>query len=227
MRFPFQVDFPSARIFTFGWLLSKPGTGKKPARQPHPRTVFRRSKGRERTPETPKSGKSGPLYAKEGETHNNTGFCSFLYFFSRIRTYVLTMAEKNLYISPPKPGTAPKALEKKCNKLVTLQNRSVRGRLPAEGGPFWICQKETVRAVPGRFPAARHSKKAGAGGQSLPPLSYARRHDSDGNPHGDPLADFAGPPAEDCHEAGPTLFPALRPPPVTAQPTPVAGLPAS
>ena len=51
--------------------------------------------------------------------------CSFLYFFSRIRTYVLTMAEKNLYISPPKPGTAPKALEKKCNKLVTLQNRSV------------------------------------------------------------------------------------------------------
>lgn len=132
MRFPFQVDFPSARIFTFGWLLSKPGTGKKPARQPHPRTVFRRSKGRERTPETPKSGKSGPLYAKKGETHNNTGFCSFLYFFSRIRTYVLDLGEKNLYISPPKPGTVPNAWEKKCNKLVTLQNRSVADKPPRQ-----------------------------------------------------------------------------------------------
>lgn len=132
MRFPFQVDFPSARIFTFGWLLSKPGTGKKPARQPRPRTAFRRSKGRGERQKTPKSGKSGPLYAKKGETHNNTGFCSFLYFFSRIRTYVLDLGEKNLYISPPKPGTVPNAWEKKCNKLVTLQNRSVADKPPRQ-----------------------------------------------------------------------------------------------
>ena len=220
------MTFPLPEFSRSAGESQSPEQVKNPPASPAPGPRSGGQKGGGERRKTPKSGKSGPLYAKKGETHNNTGFCSFLYFFSRIRTYVLAIAEKNLYISPPKPGTAPKALEKKCNKLVTLQNRSVRGRLPAEGGPFWICQKETVRAVPGRFPAARHSKKAGAGGQSLPPLSYARRHDSDGNPHGDPLADFAGPPAEDCHGAGPTLFPALRPLSVTTQPAPVAGLPA-
>lgn len=134
------------------------------------------------------------------------------------------MAEKNLYISPPKPGTAPKALEKKCNKLVTLQNRSATDKPPRQRPDRFGFAKGDGSDVPGRFPAARHSKKAGAGGQSLPPLSYARRHDSDGNPHGDPLAGFAGPPAEDCHGAGPTLFPALRPLSVSVRPAPVAGL---
>ena len=75
---------------------------------PAPGPRLRGQKGGGERRKTPKSGKSGPLYAKKGETHNNTDFCSFLYFFSRIRTYVLAIAEKNLYISPPKPGTAPK-----------------------------------------------------------------------------------------------------------------------
>lgn len=118
------------------------------------------TKGGERR-KTAKSGKSGPLYAKEGETHNNTGFCSILYFFSRIRTYVFAIAEKNLYISPPKPGTAPQAWEKKCNKLVTLQNRSVRTSLPDRGRTVFGLAKGDGSNAPGRFPAARHSKKQG------------------------------------------------------------------
>jgi hypothetical protein len=226
VRFPFQVDFPSARIFTFGGYSQSPEQVKNPPASPAPGPRSGGRKGGEERRKTSKSGKSGPLYAKEGETHNNTGFCRILYFFSRIRTHVLEMV-KNLYISPPKPGSAPKAWEKKCNKLVTLQNRSAADKPPRQRPDRFGFAKGDGSDVPGRFPAARHSKKAGAGGQSLPPLSYARRHDSDGNPHGDPLADFAGPPAEDCHGAGPTLFPALRPPSVTTQPAPVAGLPAS
>ena len=212
MRFPFQVDFPSARILTFGGYSQSPEQVKKPARQPRPGPRSGGQKGGGERRKTPKSGKSGPLYAKKGETHNNTGFCSFLYFFNRIRTYVLEIAEKNLYISPPKPGSAPKAWEKKCNKLVTLQNWSVADKPPRQRPDrFWFCKRRRFRPCREDSPQPDITKKAGAGGQSLPPLSYARRHDSDGNPHGDPLADFAGPPAEDCHGAGPTLFPALRP----------------
>ena len=220
------MTFPLPEFSRSAGESQSPEQVKTPPASPAPGPRLRGQKGGGERRKTPKSGKSGPLYAKKRETHNNTGFCSFLYFFSRIRTYVLMIAEKNLYISPPKPGTAPKALEKKCNKLVTLQNRSVWTSLPDRGRTVFDLAKGDGSDAPGRFPAARHNKKAGAGGFSLPPLSYARRHDSDGNPHGDPLADFAGPSAEDCHGAGPTLFPALRPPPVTAQPSPVAGLPA-
>lgn len=141
---------------------------KNPPASPAPRTAFRRSKGRGERRKTPKSGKSGPLYAKEGETHNNTGFCSFLYFFSRIRTHVLTIAEKNLYISPPKPGTAPKALEKKCNKLVTLQNRSVRTSRPNRGRTvFKFGKRRRFRPCREDSPQPDTTKKQG--GRPKPP----------------------------------------------------------
>ena len=89
-----------------------------------------------------------------------------------------------------------------------------------------VKQKRKVQDAPGTILAARHSKRTGREANTSCPVqfSYARRHDSDGNPHGDQLADFAGPPAEDCHGAGPTLFPALRPSSVSVQAAPVAGL---
>ena len=81
-----------------------------------------------------------------------------------------------------------------------------------------VKQKRKVQDAPGTILAARHSKRTGREAKASRPVqfSYARRHDSDGNPLGDPLADFAGPPAEDCHGAEPTLFPALHPLSVSA-----------
>ena len=126
------MTFPLPEFSRSAGYSQSPEQVKNPPASPAPGPRSGGQKGGGERRKTPKSGKSGPLYAKKGETHNNTGLCSFLYFFSRIRTYVLTMGEKNLYISPPKPGTVPKAWEKKCNKLVTLQNRSVADKPPRQ-----------------------------------------------------------------------------------------------
>lgn len=126
------MTFPLPEFSRSAGYSQSPEQVKNPPASPAPGPRSGGQKGGRERRKTPKSGKSGPLYAKKGETHNNTGLCSFLYFFSRIRTYVLTMGEKNLYISPPKPGTVPKAWEKKCNKLVTLQNRSVADKPPRQ-----------------------------------------------------------------------------------------------
>lgn len=126
------MTFPLPEFSRSAGYSQSPEQVKNPPDSPPPWVVLGRPGEGETRRKTAKSGKSGPLYAKKGETHNNTGFCSILYFFSRIRTHVLALGEKNLYISPPKPGTAPQAWEKKCNKLVTLQNRSVADKPPRQ-----------------------------------------------------------------------------------------------
>lgn len=92
-------------------------TGKKSVSPPALSSVSGGAKRGEKHAKNVKSGKSELWYAKERETHNNADFYSFLYFFSRIRTHVLAMAEKNLYISQPKPGTAPKPGKRNVTNL--------------------------------------------------------------------------------------------------------------
>lgn len=140
------MTFPLPEFSRSAGYSQSPEQVKNPPASPAPGPRSEGQKGGGERRKTPKSGKSGPLYAKKGETHNDTGFCSFLYFFSRIRTHVLTIVEKNLYISPPKPGSAPKAWEKKCNKLVTLQNRSVADKTPRQGSDrFWLGKRRRFR----------------------------------------------------------------------------------
>ena len=95
-------------------------TGKKSVSPPALSSVSGGAKRGEKHAKNVKSGKSELWYAKERETHNNADFYSFLYFFIRIRTHVLEMAEKKFVHFSAKAGDRPKALKKKCNKLVTL-----------------------------------------------------------------------------------------------------------
>ena len=162
------MTFPLPEFSRSAGESQSPEQVKNPPASPAPGPRSGGQKGGGERRKTPKSGKSGPLYAKEGETHNNTGFCSFLYFFSRIRTYVLAIAEKNLYISPPKPGTAPKALEKKCNKLVTLQNRSVWTSRPNRGRTVFGLAKGNRSGRAGKIPRSPTQQK-GRGGRPKPP----------------------------------------------------------
>lgn len=199
-----------------------------PARPASPEGSKRPKEGRN-APKSVKSGKSELWYARKGENHTLTGSYRVLNFFSRIGTCVLITVTKNLYISTKNSGPGPRAPESNCNKLVTLEiGPPERGPQETADRPR-LTKKERSRPRRGPLPTARQSKRTGqeTNASRSVQFSYARRHDSDGNPHGDQLADFAGPPAEDCHGAGPTLFPALRPPPASAQPAPVAGLPAS
>ena len=162
------MTFPLPEFSRSAGESQSPEQVKNPPASPAPGPRLRGQKGGGERRKTPKSGKSGPLYAKKGETHNNTGFCSILYFFSRIGTYVLTIAEKNLYISPPKPGTAPKALEKKCNKLVTLQNRSVWTSRPNRGRTVFGLAKGDGSGRAGKIPRSPTQQK-GRGGRPKPP----------------------------------------------------------